>query len=239
MKRLRASISADERTEIDAAICERVCGLPAYREAELVLTYLSFGTEVGTWPLIRRAWADGKRVAIPRCEPGPRVMRWYVVDSFDDLVPSPHGMREPDPERSDEVVPTDLRRALAVVPAFTFDPAGLRLGYGGGYYDTFLAFFAGVSVGLCRECQMEDDLAALGLIDAHDRAVDYVVTEDRVITCEWDRSPCPMCPAKVGRKSLPRVSRWDRSPCPMCPAKVGQKSLPEVSHCRRKGESCE
>lgn len=183
MKRLRASISADERAEIDAAICERVASLDEYREAELVLTYLSFGAEVSTWPLIRQAWADGKQVAIPRCEPGPRVMRWYVVDSFDDLVPSPHGMQEPDPELAEEVVLSMPRRALAVVPAFTFDPAGMRLGYGGGYYDTFLSFFSGTSLGLCRECQMEDDLTALGLIDAHDRAVDYVVTEDRTITC--------------------------------------------------------
>ncbi|MBQ6411238.1 MAG: 5-formyltetrahydrofolate cyclo-ligase, partial [Atopobiaceae bacterium] len=56
-----------------------------------------------------------------------------------------------------------------------------RLGYGGGFYDTFLAKFDGISVGLCREAQFSDDLRAEGIIDEHDLPAQLVVTEKRII----------------------------------------------------------
>ena len=58
-----------------------------------------------------------------------------------------------------------------------FDPAGCRLGYGGGFYDTFLTRFDGVSIGLCRKAQLSCDLHAEGIIDAHDLTVQLVVTD--------------------------------------------------------------
>lgn len=70
-------------------------------------------------------------------------------------------------------------RELAIVPGLSVDERGYRMGYGGGFYDVFLADFAGVSVGLCREPQMSA-VGALAL-DGHDVPVDVVVTEGRVI----------------------------------------------------------
>ena len=70
---------------------------------------------------------------------------------------------------------------IALVPGLTFDGHGFRLGYGGGFYDTFLARFEGVSVGLCRDAQMSRDLCAEGLLDAHDLPVQIVVTNSKVV----------------------------------------------------------
>lgn len=178
---IRKAIPREEREAIDAAICERVCSLQQYAEACLVLPYLSFGAEVDTHPLIERAWADGKTVAIPWCVPGTREMRWFRIDGYEGLVRSPIGVDEPNPETAEEVDITGDTAALTLVPGLTFDPYGYRLGYGGGFYDTFLSSFEGVSVGLCRECQMSPDLLAEGIIDAHDLPVRLVVTEERVV----------------------------------------------------------
>jgi 5-formyltetrahydrofolate cyclo-ligase len=103
------------------------------------------------------------------------------VSSFDALVKSKLGMDEPVPDAAHEQHLGTGERMLALVPGLTFDAAGCRMGYGGGFYDTFLAKFDGVSVGLCREAAWSCDLRAEGIVDEHDLPVQLVVTESRVL----------------------------------------------------------
>lgn len=74
-----------------------------------------------------------------------------------------------------EVFPAVLPLALALVPGLAFDAVGFRLGYGGGFYDTFLADFPGTTVGLCRTCQLSAVPLPRG---PYDLPVGLVVTED-------------------------------------------------------------
>ena len=171
---LRKSLSDAERARADAEICERVCSSSQFQAADVVFTYLSFGAEVDTHAIIERAWAADKRVALPRCT-GPREMRWFSVESLEGLERSRFGVDEPPLDEAREVIPSDCARAVALVPGLTFDASGYRLGYGGGFYDAFLADFAGASVGLCREAQRSENLAALGVVDTCDRPVDTVI----------------------------------------------------------------
>ena len=67
-----------------------------------------------------------------------------------------------------------LPLALALVPGLAFDAAGFRLGYGGGFYDTFLPNFPGTSIGLIRACQLVERLAVR---DVHDAPVNIVALE--------------------------------------------------------------
>lgn len=181
-KTARKAISPEERSRIDGAIQRNVVGLPEFQEAGVVLTYLSFGSEIETRGLIRDAWDAGKVVALPWCVPHAREMRWFRITSFDDLVRSSFGVEEPQPDPANEQLPNTGEHTLAVVPGLTFDVAGYRLGYGGGFYDTFLSAFGGFSVGLCREVQLVPDLHELEIIDANDLPVDVVATERRILT---------------------------------------------------------
>lgn len=191
MKRVREGLGVEERAEADEGIAARVVALPEWGRARLILTYLSFGAEVETRGLIHDAWEAGKVVTLPWCVPHTRDMRWFRVappdgaghSGLDDLVRSRFGVEEPVPDEAKEVDPNGMP-ALALVPGLTYDSQGYRLGYGGGFYDTFLAGFEGFSVGLCRQAQMsrqEGGLAALGVIDTHDLAVDVVATEGGII----------------------------------------------------------
>ena len=174
-KEVRATLGKDGRASRDAAIADGVTRLPEYLAADTVLTYLSVGDEVDTRALVRDTWVRGKSVALPWCVPGTRRMRWFYVSSLDGLVRSPFGVEEPVPDAAREVDPKAGPGALAVVPGLSFDERGYRMGYGGGFYDVFLAEFAGASIGLCREPQMSP-VGALAL-DEHDVPVDVVVTE--------------------------------------------------------------
>lgn len=173
LKAARSRLTSGERAATDHAIALRVQELVAWKQAPMVYAYLSFAEEVDTRELVGAALAQGKRVALPRVV-GPHVMRWFFVDGLDGLEVSPYGIEEPAIDVVCEASGDGAAGALALVPGLAFDGAGMRLGYGGGYYDAFLDRFRGISVGLCRAAFLTDVLPA---VEAHDRAVDIVVTE--------------------------------------------------------------
>lgn len=177
-RELRDGLEPADRLRADSAIAQRVLSLPEYEDAVSVLTYLSFGTEVDTHEIVKNALAAGKVVALPYCVPGSRDMRWYRVTSLDGLVRSKFGVLEPVPRESERLEP-DETPSISLVPGLTFDERGYRLGYGGGFYDTFLSKFSGVSVGLCREAQLS--LGGIGTIDRYDLPVRIVITDERVL----------------------------------------------------------
>ena len=65
--------------------------------------------------------------------------------------------------------------ALILMPGLAFDPAGRRCGYGGGFYDKWLAEHPGHPLlALCYGFQMLERLDT----DPHDVPVDFVISED-------------------------------------------------------------
>lgn len=94
-KAMRRGMDPEEKAEMDRQIIDRICSLYQYREAQLLLCYVSKPIEVDTIPLIRRALADGKQVACPRCVEGTRQMEFYRIRSLDDLEKRTFGVLEP------------------------------------------------------------------------------------------------------------------------------------------------
>lgn len=181
LKAARRGLGPVCRAEIDAAVAARVRKTPEWEAAPIVLAYLSVREEVDTRGLVRAAWDAGKAVAAPRVT-GPRALAWYRVESGDALEMSRMGIEEPPASDARLVEVGELPpTALALVPALAFDERGYRLGYGGGFYDAFLACFPGVSVGLARRAALVPSLGALDVLEPHDRAVDLVVSESRTI----------------------------------------------------------
>lgn len=170
-KEARRSMLPEEKADKDRRILERLINLPEYRQAELVLTYVSTAIEVDTRALIERALADGKRVAVPRCTPEKIDMKFYLIGGLDELEPGAFGVLEPDPQRSRELRRYD--RSVCVLPGLGFDLQGYRLGYGKGYYDRFLARYHGKNVGVCYNICMKTLLPH----GRYDKMVDVLVTE--------------------------------------------------------------
>jgi 5-formyltetrahydrofolate cyclo-ligase len=143
-----------DRAGYDAAITRQLIDTAMYREADLLLTYVSTPEEAGTHALIQAALAQGKRVAVPRCVDGTREIRFQRIGSLGELVPRTFGVMEPPPNPDAQVA--DFARSICILPGLAFDRRGYRLGYGGGYYDRFLAGYEGGTVGLCySRCMME------------------------------------------------------------------------------------
>lgn len=178
---VRDALAEEARCTADTAIARQVIRLDAWTSADAVLIYLACGSEVATENLIHDAWARGVDVLVPRCEAG-NLLSWHRYGSGDALAPEAFGILEP-PASS---IPADIHRyhaPVVIVPGLVFDTQGFRVGYGGGYYDRFLAGFAGASIGLVREAQLVDDLGVVVGHQPYDLPVAFVVSERRIVTC--------------------------------------------------------
>ncbi len=174
-KTLRAEVSAKKRAltraqieECSARLAGRLFEHPAYRAARSVYGYLSYNQEVRTLPILERAQRDGKRVAVPKVFGDE--MRFLWLDDLSAVAPGGWNIPEPvadGPEADDET-------ALVLMPGLAFDAGGRRCGYGGGFYDRWLARHPGHPlVALCYSFQMYEKLET----GAHDVPVDFVISE--------------------------------------------------------------
>lgn len=170
-KQSRSRIDREKKSDYDAEIQSRVLTLREYMETDVIFTYVSRGIEVSTMELIFAAWANGKKVAVPKCLPDTNEMEFYIIKSMDDLAPGHYEIPEPIPEKCEKI--TDFSHGVCIVPGLSFDAEGYRLGYGRGYYDRFLKQFDGTSIGLCYASYVKYKLPRSN----YDMPVDYISTE--------------------------------------------------------------
>lgn len=176
----RRTVPARVRFESDSSIESALMAFPLFSDASLVLTYVSCGAEVGTRSLIERLLASGRRVGVPRVDLESRSMTFHEIFSLDDLSPRTKGILEPDEDAPLLLEPAQLVGSVCLVPGLVFDGAGHRVGYGGGYYDRFLAFYPGDKIGLARTTMLSSNPLPT---DGHDVPVDFIVTESGVWSC--------------------------------------------------------
>ena len=138
----------------------------------VIAGYVPLNHEADPGALLAEAQRRGYRTCLPRVAERAQPLKFLEWAPGDPLAGGAHGTREPMTGRP------ELQPDIIVVPMLAFDPAGLRLGYGGGYYDRTLAGLreAGhdvLAVGLAYAEQGTDRLPA----DPHDQRLDWIVTE--------------------------------------------------------------
>lgn len=167
--------SKEEHAEISTQLQERLFASPLWQKAEVIGIYLSMDVEWDTLAIVARAFEEGKRVAIPKVFPETKEMFFYELTALSDVVVGHFGIREPDVEIAQEM-DKDLL-SLMIVPGVVFSKDGYRIGFGGGYYDRFLADFIHPTVSLVHSSQLVQDLP----IDHFDIPVHYLFTEDGLL----------------------------------------------------------
>lgn len=175
-KKHRAEMEKDKKAQLDRDIAANVRRLNEYSPAKTLLVYVSTPIEVDTKLIIENAWADGKKVAVPRCIPDTRDMEFHYISSFEELSPGSFSVLEPDPSLP---IVTDFTDCLMIVPGMQFDMNGYRLGYGKGYYDRYMVRFTGRSAGICYSNELRPYMHH----GRFDRSVDIIVTDKKIKTC--------------------------------------------------------
>ncbi|MBY0187772.1 5-formyltetrahydrofolate cyclo-ligase [Bacillus altitudinis] len=164
-------ISTEEFNRHASLLHEHVLQLPAWKQAKTIALTMSRGKEIPTMPLIEKAWEEGKTVCIPTCFPKTKEMVFYEYTPETKMTSSYFGLLEPDPLESTVVHKEAID--LIIVPGVCFDQRGYRIGYGGGYYDRYLADYHGTTLALCLSVQQVDHLPA----EPHDIPVSIMVSE--------------------------------------------------------------
>lgn len=158
-------LSGKEKEQADSWLTQRLLSSAAYQKAQVIATYLSMPHEVSTAAFIKQAQLDGKRVLVPKTY-GQGQMIFVDYDQR-HLQKSSFGLMEPTSEEAVDKTEIDLIH----VPGVVFNSQGFRIGYGGGYYDRYLADFEGTSISSIYSFQQSDFEP-----DYHDIAVKEVLT---------------------------------------------------------------
>lgn len=166
----RAQLDADKRCAIDSVIINRVLDLPDFQKCSRIFIYASVGIEINTRDLINIAYEQGKTVALPKSESGGNMDFFEYTGSF---ITGKFNIPEPTSER----ILYPAKNDLMIVPGLAFTPEGHRIGYGGGYYDRYLAKHPCRTIGLCREEFLLKELP----VAWNDLAIDCVITESHII----------------------------------------------------------
>lgn len=188
----RNELSLKERKEKSERIQELLQSEVSYRQAQVILVYMDYRSEVITTGLVEALFAAGeKRIFAPKVE--GMDIAFYEVSSMADFAEGYQGIREPLGESGKRFAPEHFQgqNILVLVPGAVFDRQRGRLGYGKGFYDRFLeklsiacqmggweekgAFVR--SAGLSFDCQLAKRVS----VEAHDRRVDMIITETGII----------------------------------------------------------
>lgn len=153
MKEKKRAMTPEQIEAASVRLGELFAQCEPYQQAETIYFYLPYNQEVRTLPMIEKAFADGKRVAVPKVYGDE--MRFIYIEDLSGIAKGSFGIPEP---VADEPVANDPK-ALILMPGLAFDREGHRIGYGGGYYDKYLNAQPGhPTVALCYAFQMQSHL---------------------------------------------------------------------------------
>ena len=170
--RLRlGTLSAAHRASASEELCDHVRAQIRWQESTSVLLFVPLRDEPDVWPLAEEALAAGRRLALPRFDPGRQAyVACAVKDLERDLAPGRFGIAEPAPHL--DLVPIS-EVDLALAPGLAFDLRGQRLGRGKGFYDRLLAEVSGHRCGVAFEFQVTAELPS----EPHDARLHSLATE--------------------------------------------------------------
>ena len=182
MRRRRRALDASERRAAARALRDRLAGNRWFVNSRTIAVYLSNDGEIDLFPLVRRAWAMGKRTYLPRLF-GPGL--WFLpFHARSVLAGNRFSIPEPVEPARRRIHPLFLD--LVLFPLVAFDRSGNRLGMGAGYYDrTFEAVRRRTAwpgpkrIGVAYELQCVDSLPA----------ADWDVPLDAIVTDRATRIP--------------------------------------------------
>ena len=158
----RDYLSKSERDYKSFICADRIIGHQWFYKAESIFCFISFGSEIDTRLIIEEAWKQGKKVYVPKII--NHKMDFYEIHSYQELEQGYRGIFEPiyteNPflYKEQELLTTPF---LFLMPGVAFDQANHRLGYGGGYYDRYLAdkpILATYSIAIGFACQFVTEL---------------------------------------------------------------------------------
>lgn len=178
-KSSRRSMNRNDKLSKDFKVFQNFILSDLFLKSDVILTYVSSEIEVDTREIIEHSLKMGKKIAVPVSISDDFSLKFYFINSMDDLRVSYFSILEPDANICelcdiDTLAATNL---LCIVPGLAFDFSGYRVGYGKGYYDRFLKKYKCKTVGFCYEVDLIESVNK----NQYDIPVDLILTEKRIL----------------------------------------------------------
>lgn len=179
MKQERASLSLKDVANQSNQIASHIRNLPIFKLATTICVYSPIGREVDTGPIVKEALENNKQVAYPKTDATTMTMEFYKVNDVSELTLVQSGsftLLEPYPDSNTKVIPDET--TLMIVPGLAFDQQFYRIGYGGGFYDKYLAEYPALTtIGVCYDFQLIPSTYP----SQYDKPVASIITPTRYI----------------------------------------------------------
>jgi 5-formyltetrahydrofolate cyclo-ligase len=147
-------------------------------EAEISMLYIKQPHEVDTSRIIRRCLENNKEVALPVFDPKNGGARLFKIQDLEaDLRKSAGNTLEPNPQRCKPIQMDSID--IAIIPGIAFDEKAGRLGSGSGRYDRIIPKLPVTARKVA--VAFEDQITSTVPMESHDKFVDIIITEERVI----------------------------------------------------------
>lgn len=176
MLKVRNDIPEKLREQKSNMMWENLMQTELYQQSDIIFTYVSANTEAQTLPFFHKIWQDGKKIAVPIIEKN-RNMDFVYLNTVQELTVLKWGILAPEKENSIVALPTE--KSLFIVPALAIDQKGNRIGYGGGYYDTYFSKYK-------SDCKIgfifsQQQLKKIESVELTDIPLNGIVTENEVL----------------------------------------------------------
>ena len=152
------------------SILKKIKKIESFRNAQKIGAYYPIGSEVLTQDIMQEALSEGKEIFLPKVV--GKNIEFRKIVNFSNLENGSFDIMEPRDE-----CPRDNNLDVILVPTVGISPKGVRLGYGHGFYDRFLAENKIKTISLVLEKQIIKNIPHL----EHDVIINWIVTEDRII----------------------------------------------------------
>ncbi len=172
IKEQKKQLSTKEINEFSSQIAKRLMDTDMYKKASVIYPYVAYNQEVITNEIILDALKSGKRVAVPKTYTD--YMEFLYITDLNQLEPGAFNIPEP--------ITTEIANepeVLIIMPGIAFDPEFNRIGYGGGFYDKYLANHPDTNftkVAVTYDFQIVDHLET----EPHDEKIDAIITPTRI-----------------------------------------------------------
>ena len=162
----RNNMPRKERNLLAEKICEELWKLILEKDVQVIHSYLTMGSEVNVLPLLQKALDKGLMVVVPKTLK-KRQMQNLILTDLKNMEEGVFNTYHPK-----DAFEYTGQYDLIIVAGLAFGNDGFRVGYGGGYYDTFLASQeAAMKIGICYPFQIMERVP----VEAHDIQLNQVI----------------------------------------------------------------
>ena len=162
----RLELTSEEVCAKSNKVCNKIINMPEYKASKVVYLYYPVNNELDTTAIMEDCMKSGKVMAFPKVEDGE--INFYIASDLDDFKPGKYNIPEP---KGSELAPEP---DIIIVPGVAFSNDGMRVGYGGGFYDRFLSNTSVHSIGACYSMQLLKYVPTM----SHDQRLDEVVYDE-------------------------------------------------------------